>query len=144
MAMQWDSVNTIPCPAAQIESERHMLTVSWQAIPPFITEMVLSDHSVQNFERNAQAFDFVITGRMPTAHRLHTVFKGYATAHGWDDKWPEIQLAHVIGDAVQQAYDREQFIEHRRKMMPTWSDFVFSNQSLITKFMVAPVIVNTL
>ena len=121
-----------------------MPAVSRKAIPPFVSEMVLSVHSVQHFERNSQAFESDITGRMPTAHRLHTVFRGYATAHGWDDKWPEIQLAHVIGDAVQQAYDREQFIEHRRKMMPTWSDFVFSNQSLITKFMVAPVIVNTL
>ena len=74
--------------------------------------------------KNAQKFESDIAGRIPTAHGFRTAFKGWATAHGYDDKWSEIQLAHDVGNAVQQAYDREQLIEQRRKMMQDWADFI--------------------
>ena len=86
---------------------------------------VLSDMTLTSILRkNAQEFESDITGRIPTAHGFRTAFKGWATYHGYDDKWSEIQLAHDIGNAVQQAYDREQLIEQREEMMQDWSDFV--------------------
>ena len=86
---------------------------------------VLSDMTLTSILRkNAQAFESDIAGRIPTAHGFRTAFKGWATANGYDDKWSEIQLAHDVGNAVQQAYDREQLIEHRRSMMQAWSDFI--------------------
>ena len=88
---------------------------------------VLSDMSLTSILRkNAQEFESDIAGRIPTAHGFRTSFKGWATAQGYDDKWSEIQLAHEVGNAVQQAYDREQLIEQRRKMMQEWADFIFS------------------
>ena len=85
----------------------------------------LSDMSLTSILRkNAQEFESDISGRIPTAHGFRTAFKGWATYHGYDDKWSEIQLAHDIGNAVQQAYDREQLIEQREEMMQDWSDFV--------------------
>ena len=88
----------------------------------------LSDMSLTSILRkNAQEFESDISGRIPTAHGFRTAFKGWATAHGYDDKWSEIQLAHDIGNAVQQAYDREQLIEQRRKMMQKWAGFIMDN-----------------
>ena len=88
----------------------------------------LSDMSLTSILRkNAQEFESDIVGRIPTAHGFRTAFKGWATAHGYDDKWSEIQLAHDIGNAVQQAYDREQLIEQRRKMMQKWAGFIMDN-----------------
>ena len=89
---------------------------------------VLSDMTLTSILRkNAQEFHSDIVDRVPTAHGFRTSFKGWATAQGYDDKWSEIQLAHDVGNAVQQAYDREQLIEHRRDMMQAWSDFVNRN-----------------
>ena len=86
---------------------------------------VLSDMTLTSILRkNAQEFESDIAGRIPTVHGFRTAFKGWATAHGYDDKWSEIQLAHDVGNAVQQAYDREQLIEQRRKMMQDWADFI--------------------
>ena len=89
---------------------------------------VLSDMTLTSvLRKNAQQFRSDIADRIPTAHGFRTSFKGWATAQGYDDKWSEIQLAHDVGNAVQQAYDREQLIEHRRDMMQAWSDFVNRN-----------------
>ena len=90
---------------------------------------VLSDMTLTSILRkNAQEFESDIAGRIPTAHGFRTSFKGWATAQGYDDKWSEIQLAHDVGNAVQQAYDREQLIEQRRNMMQEWANFVASTQ----------------
>ena len=89
---------------------------------------VLSDMTLTSILRkNAQEFESDIAGRIPTAHGFRTAFKGWATANGYDDKWSEIQLAHDVGNAVQQAYDREQLIEHRRNMMQEWANYVYPN-----------------
>ena len=89
---------------------------------------VLSDMTLTSILRkNAQEFESDIVGRIPTAHGFRTAFKGWATANGYDDKWSEIQLAHDVGNAVQQAYDREQLIEHRRNMMQEWATYVYPN-----------------
>ena len=91
---------------------------------------VLSDMTLTSILRkNAQEFESDITGRIPTAHGFRTAFKGWATAHGYDDKWSEIQLAHEVGNAVQQAYDREQLIEQRRGMVQEWANWIFSYKS---------------
>ncbi len=88
---------------------------------------VLSDMTLTSILRkNAQEFHSDITDRIPTAHGFRTSFKGWATAHGYDDKWSEIQLAHDVGNAVQQAYDREQLVEQRRIMMQEWANFILN------------------
>ena len=88
---------------------------------------VLSDMTLTSvLRKNAQQFRSDIADRIPTAHGFRTSFKGWAAAKGYDDKWSEIQLAHEVGNAVQQAYDREQLIEQRREMMQGWANFVTS------------------
>ena len=88
---------------------------------------VLSDMTLTSvLRKNAQQFRSDIADRIPTAHGFRTSFKGWAAAKGYDDKWSEIQLAHEVGNAVQQAYDREQLVDQRRGMMQDWADFVTS------------------
>lgn len=88
---------------------------------------VLSDMTLTKIIRdNPKRFDSDIKGRLPTVHGFRTTFRGWASIHKYTEKEIEIQLAHNVGTAVQQAYDREQLTESRRKMMQEWANFIFS------------------
>ena len=53
-------------------------------------------------------------------------FRGMARTElgemGYPREWMEIQLAHLVGDETERAYNKAQFIEQRRKMMQEWAD----------------------
>lgn len=53
-------------------------------------------------------------------------FRGMARTElgemGYPREWMEIQLAHLIGDETERAYNKAQFLEQRRKMMQEWAD----------------------
>lgn len=62
-------------------------------------------------------------GRM-TGHGFRSLAKTTLIEKlGFDDHLTERQLAHLIGNTVQQAYDRADFIEQRTVMMQAWGDY---------------------
>ena len=50
----------------------------------------------------------------------------WATENKADDRSAEMQLGHVVGDEVRQAYDRAVLLEQRRELMTRWEQYVFS------------------
>lgn len=87
----------------------------------------ISDMTLSKICRDhAQEFVSDIKNRVPTVHGFRTSFKSWASEHGYDDKLSELQLAHEVGNAVQQAYDRNSLIDRRRLMMDAWEKFVLS------------------
>jgi integrase len=42
----------------------------------------------------------------------------------WDPDWIERQLAHVEANKVRGAYNAAQYLDHRRRMMLWWSDYL--------------------
>ena len=69
-------------------------------------------------------------------HLIHIGYKGVTTAHGFrataltagievlgfPTEVVRRQMAHVVGDKVQQAYDRSEFMIERTKFMTAWCD----------------------
>ena len=53
-------------------------------------------------------------------------FRGMARTElgelGYPREWMEIQLAHLVGDETERAYNKAQFITQRTKMMQEWAD----------------------
>lgn len=53
-------------------------------------------------------------------------FRGMARTElgelGYPREWMEIQLAHLVGDETERAYNKAQLLEQRRKMMQEWAD----------------------
>ena len=58
-------------------------------------------------------------------HGFRTSFRMWASesAHA-DDAVADAALAHQRGNSVQQAYDRSDLLERRRKLMEAWGRFV--------------------
>lgn len=105
-----DRIDTLVFPSLKVNSKGNRL----------LSDMTLT----AVLRRQQERFSSDIQGRTPTVHGFRTSFKGWATVQGYEDKWSELQLAHEIGNQVQQAYDRENLIEQRRGMMQQWADFV--------------------
>lgn len=72
----------------------------------------------------------------PNKHLINLGYKGKLTAHGWRSvaltagqdvlKFPhhiiQMQMGHILGDSVRQAYDNALLLEERKKFMDAWSD----------------------
>ncbi len=60
--------------------------------------------------------------RRMTGHGFRSLFATITRELGYRDEVVERQLAHVVGNAVQRAYDRAELITERRAMMKAYSD----------------------
>lgn len=59
-----------------------------------------------------------------TIHGFRATFSTWATEHDYDEIDIEMQLGHVVGSAVRNAYKRDaNRIEQRRLMMQAWADY---------------------
>jgi integrase len=59
-----------------------------------------------------------------TVHGLRASFKTWAgEATGFPRDVIEKALSHKVGSAVEQAYDRGDLFEKRRRLMSAWADF---------------------
>jgi integrase len=59
-----------------------------------------------------------------TAHGFRATFKTFASERtSFQNEIVEASLAHVIGDKVEQAYRRGDFVEKRRRLMGAWAKF---------------------
>jgi integrase len=59
-----------------------------------------------------------------TTHGFRASFKTFCSDHAIDREIAEACLAHQIGSAVEQAYNRTSILERRRVPMQMWADFL--------------------
>lgn len=59
-----------------------------------------------------------------TAHGFRTIASTLLNEQGWSPDAIERQLCHMPRDAVRAAYNRAQYLDERRKMMQSWSDYL--------------------
>jgi integrase len=63
-------------------------------------------------------------GQSITAHGFRSTFRTWAAEHtNFARELAEAALAHVVGDKVEQAYQRGDLFEKRRRLMQSWSDY---------------------
>jgi integrase len=63
-------------------------------------------------------------GRDVTAHGFRATFKTWASERtSYPRELIEAALAHVIGDAAEQAYSRGDMLSRRRQLMEAWADY---------------------
>jgi integrase len=75
-------------------------------------------------------------GEAMTVHGFRTSARTFWGDHGVDRELAEMNLAHRIGSAVAQAYNRTSLLERRRASMQQWSDFLDGKAEAgkVTKF----------
>lgn len=61
-----------------------------------------------------------------TVHGWRLTFRDWAAQNGWDKELAEYQLAHAVGNATEQAYQRDSLIERRKAMMCEWEKYLCS------------------
>ena len=61
-----------------------------------------------------------------TAHGFRTTASTLLNEQGWSPDAIERQLAHSPKDQVRAAYNRAQYLDERRRMMQSWSDYLDS------------------
>ena len=59
-----------------------------------------------------------------TAHGFRTTASTLLNEQGWSPDAIERQLAHAPRDSVRAAYNRAQYLDERRRMMQSWSDYL--------------------
>jgi integrase len=59
-----------------------------------------------------------------TVHGFRSTFSTWAADSGQDATLVEMSLAHAVGNAVSQAYQRSDLLEARRGLMDTWGRFL--------------------
>ncbi|MEP0234218.1 site-specific integrase, partial [Roseibium sp.] len=64
-----------------------------------------------------------------TPHGWRSSFSDWANREGYRREYVEDALAHVVGNAVERAYRRGDFLEHRQELMADWADYLFSTYS---------------
>jgi integrase len=63
-------------------------------------------------------------GRSVTAHGFRSTFRTWAAERtNFPRELAEAALAHVVGDKVEQAYQRGDLFEKRRRLMESWGEF---------------------
>ena len=61
-----------------------------------------------------------------TAHGFRTTASTLLNEQGWSPDAIERQLAHTSNNKVRDAYNRAQYLDERRRMMQSWSDYLES------------------
>jgi integrase len=64
-----------------------------------------------------------------TVHGFRSSFRSWAADHGVAFEVAEQCLAHTVGNAVVQAYQRSSMLERRRPVMAEWASFVMGEAS---------------
>jgi integrase len=64
-----------------------------------------------------------IGGGGATTHGMRACFRSWCADHGIARDLAEQCLAHAIGNAVEQAYNRTDLLERRRPIMAAWARF---------------------
>ena len=63
-------------------------------------------------------------GKTMTAHGFRTTASTLLNEQGWSPDAIERQLSHMPSDQVRAAYNRAQYLDERRRLMQSWSDYL--------------------
>jgi len=70
-------------------------------------------------------------GTADTVHGFRTAFRTWGAEQTTHDRWLlEMCLSHRVGSDVEQAYQRGQVLERRRKIMAVWEAYCLSDPCL--------------
>lgn len=104
--------------ALEIVKELHANKVSNSVFPGAKKDKALSNMAMAMQMRRMEVGQF-------TVHGFRSAFRDYC---GEETHWPretaEAALAHVIGNAVEQAYRRGDALAKRKALMQDWADYV--------------------
>jgi integrase len=67
--------------------------------------------------------DHLKLGKKFVNHGFRSTLRTFCSVKKYPERWWDIQVGHVVGDATRQSYPLEQLIEERREMMQAWDDF---------------------
>ena len=59
-----------------------------------------------------------------TVHGLRSTFRDWAGDNKYDRDAAEMSLAHLVGNAVERAYSRSEWLDRRRELLEAWSALV--------------------
>jgi integrase len=112
----------VPLSDRAIEILGHARTLHDSAlIFPGASDQPLSDNTLSKLMRDAKV--------VGTPHGFRSAFKDWAAERGVRDEVSEAALAHSDRDKVRAAYRRTRFLDERKILMQSWSDFVCSRVS---------------
>jgi integrase len=66
-----------------------------------------------------------------TAHGFRSAFRQWAAERGVDRDLAELALGHVVGSAVERAYQRSDLFERRRRLAEEWAHFAGGGSSRV-------------
>ncbi len=130
----------------RIPSERmkagmeHRVPLSRQALEVLVEASALRDDSglvfPSSMKRSSPLSDMTLTkilrsvglAERATVHGFRSSFKNW-TLEQTDTPWAvsEAALAHILGNATEQAYARSDLFERRRELMQLWADYVLDD-----------------
>lgn len=89
-----------------------------------LSDMTLSKAMVRIHEGDKQGFVDSRSGKVCVPHGWRSCFRSWAAENGYSRELAETALAHKVGNAVEQTYQRSDMIERRRAMMEAWARHV--------------------
>lgn len=132
--MDWDAKLWV-IPAGNMKMRRkHVVPLCDQALKLFerlyqITgnqELMLPSFTKPGVMMGASTVNHALTC-MGIAHTGHD-FRATASTHlnemEWDERYIEMQLAHVEGNKTKKAYNHAKWLSQRRVMMQAWADWI--------------------
>ena len=85
-----------------------------------LSDMTLSAAMKRIHRDEKQGFVDAKSGRPAVPHGWRSAFRSWAADAGYPRELAETALAHKVGNAVEQAYQRSDMLERRRAMMDAW------------------------
>ena len=90
---------------------------------PSVTGKDLSDSAISKFMREMRDRGEFKTDGVP--HGFRSTFRDWAAEQtSYPDDIRKVASGHTVGDAIQQAYQRSDLLEKRRRLMAEWANFL--------------------
>lgn len=128
---QWSYVATktktqqiVPLSSQVIEWLRELRTINQHSEWVFVSVQDNKKH-ISNMTINGALRRMGYTGKVVVAHGFRATARTLLDEKlSFNPYWIEAQLNHAVKDANGRAYNRTTYMEHRPKMMQTWSDYL--------------------
>lgn len=98
-----------------------------------LSDMTLSAGMKRIHDDDGIGFVDPESGDRAVPHGLRSTFRIWAGQRGYNREYAELALAHQIGNAVEQAYQRDTYVDLRRPMMQAWADYLQSREAKVVK-----------